>query len=338
MKVRNPRSIIIIFAYVLMNLFIVFSALRNKAEDNQAKAQPGTLAPEFTEIEDLNYFHLKNGIPQMSLSAIKMHSLGEEVAEFVEPKGVYNYEQKDKTIKYQANAGTYRKEKELLILVGEVRILSDEAEYLAEKIKYFFKKDLILAEGGVTFKGLDLKTKDQIEIHSDLMEANPEMQFSRFSGKVHGSLQRKKKYEGRMTFESRELQIEGEKSLAHLEGEVMLKRQSYLITAGKADIFLENFNKSLKYFVFNDDVKVTETLQSPKGTTFRKAYAERLEGFGREQKMVLSGAPKVEHGEDVVKGYRITIRENMDLIEVDDAMSDMQMKRDEEKTKDKLKE
>jgi lipopolysaccharide export system protein LptA len=59
----------------------------------------------------------------------------------------------------------------------------------------------------------------------------------------------------------------------------------------------------------------------------RKAFAERLEGFGREQKMVLSGAPRVEMGKDVIKGYRITIRENVDLVEVDDAMSDVQVKK-----------
>jgi lipopolysaccharide export system protein LptA len=146
-------------------------------------------------------------------------------------------------------------------------------------------------------------------------------------------LQRKKKYEGAMTFSSHELQVEGHQSLVQLQGEVNLKRQSYLITAGKGDIYLENFNKSLKYFVFNDDVKVTETIQTPQGTSYRKAFSERLEGFGREEKMVLSGAPRVEHGKDMVKGYRITIREKMDLIEVDDAMSDVETKREDEKKK-----
>ena len=68
-------------------------------------------------------------------------------------------------------------------------------------------------------------------------------------------------------------------------------------------------------------MKVTEKLITPNGITQRKAFAERLEGFGREQKMVLSGAPRVETESDVIKGYRITIRENVDLVEVDDAMS-----------------
>jgi lipopolysaccharide export system protein LptA len=340
MSFRNPRSIIIIFLYVCLNIFIIGAALRQKADENQALTVPGTMAPEFTQIEELNYFHLKEGVPQMSLAAIKMRSQGEDLAEFTEPKGVYNYQKKNKTMRYQALEGVYRKKKELLVLEGNVKVVSDEAEYLAARVKYYFKKDLIFGYGGVTFTGVDLKSQDQVEINAETMRANPQSQMSRFKGNVHGSMQRKKKYEGKMTFSSQQLNLDGIKSLAHLEGDVRLNRQSYLITAGKGDIYLENYNKSLKYFVFNDDVKVTETLKTPQGTTFRKAYAERLEGFGREEKMVLSGAPKVEHGEDVVKGYRITIRENMDLIEVDDAMSDMQVKRkdDEKKKESKLKE
>ena len=115
-----------------------------------------------------------------------------------------------------------------------------------------------------------------------------------------------------------------------------LIRDNYVITSGKADIFLENYNKSLKYFVLNDDVKVTETMQTPTGVVIRKSFSERLEGFGREQKMILSGAPRVEQGNDALKGYRITIRENVDLIEVDDSMSDMHVKkRDKDKKKKK---
>jgi lipopolysaccharide export system protein LptA len=327
MKIRNPRSIIIISAYIAMNCFIIYSSLRQQAEEAEANAVPANIAPDYTQIENLDYFHLKETIPQMSLNAEKMRSLGEDLAEFTLPKGIYNYQAKNKSMKYEANEGTYKKAKELLVLQGKVKVTSVEADYQANKVKYFFKRDLILGSGGVTFKGIDLKSQDKLEINSETMRANPNIQYSVFKGGVEGSMERKKKYEGKMTFSSQQLQLDGIKSLAHLEGDVKLNRQSYLITAGKGDIYLENYNKSLKYFVFNDDVKVTEKLQTPEGTTYRKAFAARLEGFGVEQKMVLSGAPKVEHGADVVKGYRITIRENMDLIEVDDAMSDMQMKK-----------
>ncbi len=327
MQIRDSKSIIIVLSYVALNCGIIFLSFWQRPQDILQENKVGSLAPEYTIIEDLNYFHLKENIPQLSLSAEQMRSQGEELAEFDRPRGVYNFQQKNKTIKYQAEDALYKKASQLLTLEKSVKLSSDEGDYQANKIKYYLKKDLVLGSGGVQFDGVDPKSRDIIHVQSENMRANPNAQFSKFTGSVKGYMQRKKKYEGKTTFASNELQLEGEKSLGHLEGDVVLKRQNYVITAGKADFFLENYNKSLKYFVLNDDVKVTETLQTPQGLTERKAFSERLEGFGREQKMVLSGAPKVEYGKDVIKGYRITIRENVDLIEVDDAMSDVQMKR-----------
>jgi lipopolysaccharide transport protein LptA len=328
MKIRNPRSIIIISFFALLNIFIIRMSYFRPAAESVTTSAPASLAPEFTEIEELDYFHLKDEIPQMSLSATRMLSQGEETAEFEHPKGIYNYQKKNQVLKYQALSGLYQKSKGSLVLNDEVEVTSDEARYEAKTLEYFFDKDLIAGSGGVHFYGKDPKTQDQIEIAAQSMLANPQNQISNFKGKVQGEMRRKKKYEGKMTFSSQQLKLEGLKSLAHLEGDVRMKRDTYLITAGKADIHLENYNKSLKYFVLNDDVKVTETLETPKGIIQRKAFSERLEGFGREQKMVLSGAPRVEQGQDVIKGYRITIRENVDLIEVDDAMSDVQVKRE----------
>jgi LPS export ABC transporter protein LptC len=328
MKIRNVKSIIIIFGYLLVNGLVLVISLTLKPDKIQTNQGPKAVAPEFTEIEGLDYFHLKDGLPQMSLSAEKMHSQGQEMAEFVIPRGVYNFQQKNKAVKYSADTGLYRKEKEILTLTGQVEISSEEANYFADLIKYYFKKDLIVGTGNVRFEGDDLKSKDHLIIRSQTMRANPDAQVTKFKGQVEGSMQRKKKYEGRMDFASNELLFEGIKSLAQLEGDVRMKRDTYDITAGKAEIFLENYNKSLKYFVLNDDVKVREKLQTPEGVQERRAFSERLEGFGREQKMVLSGAPRVEMGKDVIKGYRITIRENVDLIEVDDAMSDVQVQRE----------
>jgi lipopolysaccharide export system protein LptA len=293
-----------------------------------------SLAPEFTEILRLQYFHLRDSLPQMSLSADRMRSQSEELAEFESPRGVYNYKEKKKTIRYSAQEALYKKKNESLTLEGNVKVDSDEAQYYADKVKYFFTKDLIIGKGNVRFEGDDMKSKDHVVILSETMRANPEAQISRFKGNVKGSLERRKKYEGKTIFSSHELFLDGTKSVANLVGDVQMKRQNYDITAGKADMYLENFNKSLKYFVLNDDVKVSEKVQTNEGLHERKAFAERLEGFGREQKMVLSGAPRVEMGKDVIKGYRITIRENVDLIEVDDALSDVQVKKENKKLKE----
>jgi lipopolysaccharide transport protein LptA len=327
MKIRDYRSIIIILTYAALNTFIFFVGIRGRPDPQELINAVKTNAPEYTEVMKLEYFHLKNSIPQMSLSAESMRSQEDFFADFSGPRGVYNYQTKNKTIKYSADSGIYEKRNEKLILEGEVKLNSVEANYSANHLDYFFKKDLIVGAGKVNFEGEDPKTKDQININSESMRAHPQAQVSFFQGNVNGVLKRKKKYEGRIIFASHELQLDGQKSMAHLEGDVKIKREMYDITAGKADMYLENFNKNLKYFVLNDDVKVKEKVQTKDGMIERNAYAERLEGFTKEQKMVLSGAPKVEMGKDVIKGYRITIRENVDLVEVDDAMSDMEVKR-----------
>lgn len=330
MKIRNRRSIIIIVVYLIFNVFILVNAFRQERLEQSQTITPGAMAPEYTEVLNLNYFHLKQGVPQLSLQAESMRSQGEEKAEFVKPQGVYKQFQKNQTLDYQANAGIYSKDKALLIMNGDVKLKTIDSKYEASKVKYYFNKDLLLGTGEVNFNSIDLKTKDRLQINAESMKAYPQNQFALFKGGVQGSIERKKKYEGRMTFSSQQLQVEGLKSHVQLEGDVQMKRDSFLITAGKGDLFLENYNKSLKYFVFNDDVKVTEKMAASSGPINRKAFAERLEGFGVDGRMVLSGAPRVEQGKDIVKGYRITIRENMEFIEVDDAMSDMQIK----KTKD----
>ena len=47
-------------------------------------------------------------------------------------------------------------------------------------------------------------------------------------------------------------------------------------------------------------------------------------------KILLSGAPRVEQGDDIIKGYQITLRENVEMVEVDDSQSSFSLKRNEE--------
>ena len=332
MKLRDTKSIIIIFVYLVLNGLIVTASLKVKNDLETSKKSAQSLAPEFTRILKLEYFHLKDAQPALSLSAAEMISEGEDLAQFVSPQGIYHFSQKKKSLQYDAQEGTYRKVKNILGLKGEVRLKSEDATYLADKVSYLFKKDLVIAKGNVSFAGEDPKSKDHVTVKADSMRSKPAAQLTSFKGNVSGTMQRKKKYEGKLSFWSGAMNLDGDKSLALLEGGVRIVRDNYDITSGKAEMFLENYNKSLKYFVLNDDVKVSEKVEGPQGSQTRRAYAERLEGFGREQKMVLTGAPRVEMGKDVIKGYRITIRENVDLLEIDDAMSDVQVKR--EKLKD----
>ncbi len=73
MKLRNPRSYVIIFIYLLVNITVIVTALNQRAQESNSSKAASSMAPEFTRIEGLNYFHLKNSLPSMSLKAESTH-------------------------------------------------------------------------------------------------------------------------------------------------------------------------------------------------------------------------------------------------------------------------
>ena len=64
-----------------------------------------------------------------------------------------------------------------------------------------------------------------------------------------------------------------------------------------------------------------------KGTRLeRKAFAEKLEGVMSEDRIILTGFPRVLQGGDVIKGSRITLIENNELVEAEDANTNFELR------------
>jgi lipopolysaccharide export system protein LptA len=331
MRIYNPQSLVVILLYVIVNLTIIsFSVLKPELESFLAKDFTEKV-PENTEIENLQFYNLKNKKPYLYLEAEHMKSFNDKEIHFKLPRGEYFFQPNQGPIKYYALTGVYWPKKEILSLKTNVELIQEKSKYSANSFIYFLKKDLIEGDGSIHFHGVDEKTNDKITVFSSRMNARPGHEEAEFFGQVKGVIERRKKFEGKTDFSGNELVLNGKTSEAHIKGEVEIKRENYVVKSGVADIYLENFNKSLKYFVLNDDVKVVETLNTPSGPVTRKSFSERLEGFSKDEKLILTGAPRVESGRDVIKGYKIIIRENSDLVEVEDAMSDVEVKKNEKK-------
>ncbi|OFZ68803.1 MAG: hypothetical protein A2451_14970 [Bdellovibrionales bacterium RIFOXYC2_FULL_39_8] len=115
--------------------------------------------------------------------------------------------------------------------------------------------------------------------------------------------------------------------MINLDGDVYLKKQEVEAWGRRGEIFLENYNKKLKYFVLYDDIKLEETLTVGKDTLLtRKAFGEKLEGIMSEGLLFLTGYPRVFQGKDVIKGNRIILRQNNQIVEVDDANTNFHVK------------
>ena len=189
-------------------------------------------------------------------------------------------------------------------------------------------KDFFISEGNVQTETKDIKTGDRILIDSPLVHAWPKSKRSDYEGGVKGQIKRKRPYEPDVFFSSNSIYLDMNLSLIRLEGEVDIKRQDVVATSRRGEIYLDNQSKKLKYYTLFDDVKVVEKLKINENQLIeRKAFGEKLEGIISEDKLILTGSPKVLQEDDVVKGNKITLRENNEVIEVEDASSNFTVKK-----------
>jgi lipopolysaccharide export system protein LptA len=165
----------------------------------------------------------------------------------------------------------------------------------------------------------DPKTNDKLNINSDYVLYRPKDQFFEYRNNVNGLVTRKREYEESVSFTTDLLTLYGLKSEVEMRGNVAFKKENLDAFANKGSVFLENYNKKLKYYALSDDVRLQERLILDGKPMTRKAFSEKLEGIISEKKIILTGLPKVFQDKDVIKGNRIIIRENIETVEVDDA-------------------
>lgn len=169
-------------------------------------------------------------------------------------------------------------------------------------------------------KVIDEKSSDVVEVESQKITMYLKERKALYENKVVGAVKRKRKFDGNFNFSSDQFLLDWNNSYANLNRNVVLKDRQFLIKSHRADIFLENFNKKLKYYVFYDDVSLKQSYRDIKNQLMeRSAFAEKMEGFAFEKKFVLSGAPKVVQGRDMIKGNQITIYQNSNLVEINDS-------------------
>lgn len=245
---------------------------------------------------------------------------------FVGPSGIV-YSNDGTPIHYQAKVGFFSDNDNILDLEKEVIVNTSDTRSESQKMRYFISKDRIMASGDVKTRTISPQNGDQIYVNSQKVLLFPQKKISRYSGNVNGWIKRKKVYEESIEFKSDNLYLDGKKLKIKLTGSVFLKKQEVRAHSHRGEIFLENYNKKLKYYALYDDIRLSEKLIYPEGRIVtRKAFAEKLEGIMSEDKIILTGYPKVFQEKDVIKGNRIVLRENNEIIEVDDANTNIILK------------
>lgn len=229
---------------------------------------------------------------------------------------------------YTAESGYYIEERQHLYLNRNVELHKQESDdyLLSESLNYSILKDKAIAREDVRSQTISVESKDIIKINSDMAEFYPAQQISIYRGNVNGSIKGQRVYEEGIRFNSNYAKSTIAKGVAELEGDVVIRKQGVTAFSRRGEIFLDNRNKKLKYFVLYDDVKVIEKVNAGEKPFERRAYGEKLEGIASEEKLILTGYPKVYQLNDLIKGNRIIIRENTEVIEVDDSNSNFLLK------------
>ncbi|TDJ09078.1 MAG: hypothetical protein E2O68_00855 [Deltaproteobacteria bacterium] len=266
-------------------------------------------------LENSKIYHLKDNKPHIYLSSklakIQLNNNDTDM-ELIEGR---SFKGAKKPVDFSAKKAFYRRIGNKLILVEEVVLIDDQTNLKADKVTYFFDQDEIIGRGNVLLKGKIPQSEDKIEIKAKSFSHYPGRKISTFQDDVKGVIHRPEKYREGLEFEADKLEYSQRGSKISLIGAVLLNKPPFTVSSRRGEIFLENYSNKLNYFVLNDDVKLREKRKNG----LRKAFAEKMEGIASEGKLILTGLPKVIQDGETIKGNKITIRENSEVVEVDDA-------------------
>lgn len=324
--------IVFVAAFVGVALFSFMGGFDLYGEEKILK-QSVVRSPEDSYFKDVKFFNRVRGEP-----TVNMHSQELVVSEdftnvnatFVD--GFYYSKRSQEPIKFQAKKAKARPNQDQLELEDDVVVLEQGHEFRSQKLKILESGNRITGNENVqtiskikTAGSLESDTSTLI-IHSHAFDYNAVLNHALYRGKVEGEMKRLKAYEEGLSFNTAELELDGLKGLITLKGQVHIIKGKFEAWANSGEIFLENYNKKLKYYALSDDVRLREEFKGKEKPFERKAFAEKLEGWMNERKVILTGFPKVIQEKDIIKGNRITLRENSESVEIDDANSSLILK------------
>jgi lipopolysaccharide export system protein LptA len=326
----NKKSIIIIVSFMVFCFSVVVTSVNTSTKRDMIKSHENfkkKVVKNFTEFSKVSFYGVEDEVPTFQLKAEYLDVVNNSDMTFILPKGEVYKEGRKFPIKYTSEEGSYDYAKRRLRLNGSVHFENSDSIIKSQKFDFYINSGELLATGDLSVISRDFKTGDRIFIDSQLMKGNTHKKHFIYKDNVVGQIKRKRAYEEGFKFSTDSLDVDLNNSNLVLSGSVKINRSKFKLLAGKGEFFLENYNKKLKYYALYDDIRLEETLKLRDGSELtRRAYSEKLEGFNSEGKVVLTGAPRVIQGKDIIKGYQVTLREDVELVEVEDSSSSFSIK------------
>ncbi len=218
-------------------------------------------------------------------------------------------------------------DKDIEVIITKAGI-SDNKSSLNADIIFYSKKNSEIQGNGNVIGNIENKRGDLINIRSNKMRVDVDEGSLYYSGKVKGYIKKKRIYEkGNIEFSAGRGEVDKNRLKVSLYDDISIKKQRVKVSGYRGEIFFENPNKKLRYFVVYDDVRLVQLVKPANSIAFeRKAFAEKLEGLSTEDKIILTGYPQVYQRNDVIKGSRIILRKDKEELEIDDVNSRFKIK------------
>ena len=331
-KFYQTRFFATFFIFFMMSIVIFYYAgqinsAKEKIENNDI--QQNDAESIFTNIQ----FFFQGASQRAIVTARKLFFSGDEYAEMYDASGrIFD---KKLFIDFKAGYINYQRDLQKIYFKTNVQVDFKKSYHKTDELTYFMDTKIVESVGHVESFLKDPKTSDELVVTSSYMKAKTDGEFFEYKHNVELKLSRKRKYESGYFARTDFLGYDASVSTLNMTGNIKLSKDNYVLTAGRANFLLENHNKTLKYFTFYDDVKMEEKmpnaviLRNGKKDLVRRAFAEEFEGFISDRLFVLSGSPKVVHGDNVIKGYRIILKEKVDLVEVEESQSKFKLPKKE---------
>ena len=290
------------------------------------QAQKKTLPK--TQFINLNYYLLENTAKQLKLVG---HSLTQQpvkgLIHVIRPKGFF-FNSDNSKVHYEALYGRMREAEKIVHLSGTVFLHDPLSKLTCDEATYFTDKDFFEANRNVSSLSKNQKNGDIITVRSHYAKSWPTKKIIHYFGDVDGKVLRKKVYEPPIFFQSMKAFLNSPNKKVDLEEDVVIKRHLATATGHRGEIFLDNYNNKLKYYALYQNVKLEEKVYKEQSNSYvsRTAYGEQLDGFAKTGKMILTGNPKVIQQSDIIKGNKIILYHQNDILEVDDSDSSFKVK------------
>lgn len=320
----HKTKVILSYLSLFSILVFAYSYSNESAISKKGKSTSGNIT-EQSFFKKIIFFNIKTlKTIKIKGSELLIQDNGNELM-FLKPDG---FLKDDKKIFFNADTGVFHKDKNNFNLKTNAILKMKNSILKSNIINYLSDKNLITAKNKVNFTRKGPLLDGTLNIKADYLKSYIDSEDLYLSGRVRGSLKRKRLYQEGISFNSSQLKYIGKKGIGILTNNVILKRATWTASARNGKIFLNNHSKRLKYYQLNDDVKLVEKVNKKNGEESfeRRAFSERLTGFVMDQKIVLFGEPKLYQQGDLIKGTKITLREDKQLIEVDNTNSDFDLR------------